>query len=233
MIDLRDVLFTQRAKPRGDEALPHVCDLFGCDRATWYRRRGERHAPFSPEKLALFAQGHAYESRVAHDLQAANVKIQVGLEVEYRGLKGHTDIVLWGDQRVVDTKLTKLRYPKPFASQHYAIQVLAYAAALGWMDGTVWVYHQGSDIEKGYDVNALDVAIDSDGLPFGAKSEWYRMDWADIIKARAAQVHARTGPTAGIPDAVPGELSPWGCKYCDWHQCERNPSYEPDGEIPL
>ena len=30
-----------------------------------------------------------------------------------------------------------------------------------------------------------------------------------------------------MPPAEPDALAPWGCAYCDWRMCERNPNYEP------
>ncbi len=75
-LNLRAILTAERARPRGDELQAHVSDLYACDRATWYRRQGMEHAPFSPEKLALFDQGHAYEQQVRTRLVQAHVALR-------------------------------------------------------------------------------------------------------------------------------------------------------------
>jgi hypothetical protein len=229
MIDLTSVLFTQRSLPRGDELLAHVSDLYGCDRATWYRRHSELPAPHTPEKQALFAQGHAYEARVAHDLIKAGVNVRMGVEVEVLGLVGHTDIVLDDERAVVDTKLTRLRKPKDFISPHYAVQIAAYAMGLGFERGSALVYHQGSDLEVQYDIHIDDFAHDTDGKVFGPMSRWYGATWRSIVEDRAKDVLTKTSPLRlGKPAPEPGEISPWLCQYCDWTQCERNPKHDPE-----
>jgi hypothetical protein len=239
MIDLTEALYIQRSKPRGDELLPHVSDLWGCDRATWYRRQDMRPTPFSPETLARFAIGRGYEMTVAQDLKDGGYGISTDVDMTVCGLLGHADIVISMPNRehrptgVVEVKTTSLRNPKPYVAPQYAIQVAAYAIGLGLDEGAVFVYHKGSDQERQYRVVVDGLATDPDGAGFGAKSQWAGYTWRQIIEERAQEVLATTGPDAETPPANPGELSPWGCRYCDWHQCERNPRYDPAGEIPL
>jgi hypothetical protein len=225
MIDLTTVLFEQRRKPRGDEAALHVSDLYGCDRASWYRRRGEKPLPFTPERLALFAQGFSYERGVAQTLIDAGEAVRTGVEVWLDDFVGHTDIVLDEHRVVVDTKLTELRKPKAHVSPHYAVQVAAYAMALGCDDAIVLVYHAGSRIEAQYHVHVDGLATDEDGEPFGPLSEWEGCTWRDIVERRMAQVRERTSSDVA-PSPNPGELSKWGCKYCDWAQCPENPKFD-------
>lgn len=231
LLHLDDILFTQRAKPRGDELEAHVSDLYGCDRATWYRRRGEKPLPFTHEKLALFAIGRGYEAIIANDLKAAGFAIDRDVRVTVFGLIGHVDIVV-DDAHVIEVKTTGLRLPKPFVSTHYAVQVAGYAIGRGQPGGIVWVYHKGSDIETQYVVVLDALAHDASGASFDLASQWHGASWRSIIEERAREVHELTADTQRIPPADPGELSPWGCKYCDWAQCERNPKHDPDGGIP-
>jgi hypothetical protein len=227
MIPLTDILTAARSVPRGDELLAHVSDLYGCDRASWLRRNGFSRKPFSREKLALFAQGLAYEAQVVRDLRAYGLSIRSGVEVTLHAadddsiVVGHTDIIV-DDIVVVDTKLTRLRAPKEHVSPHHAIQVAAYAVALGLQHGIILVYHQGSDIERQYDVDVDALALDEDGYPM--RGRWAGLTYREIVYLRVDDVVARTASNAPLPPAEPGDLSPWGCKYCDWTQCARNPN---------
>ncbi len=202
---LLDVLFKQRSKPRGDEHLTHCVDLYGCDRATWYRRKGLRPFPFTKDKLAQFAIGHGYEAAVRETLFDAGLDLEPdGLEVAYRGLAGHPDIVVKG-KVVIEVKTTELRTPKPEVSPHYAIQAAFYALALNVRRAIVLVKHAGSHAETTYEVDPE--------------------DWREAIEDRAMEIIQLTDPSAPLPPAEPGELAPWGCRYCDYRQCERNPNF--------
>jgi hypothetical protein len=53
------------AESRGDEAEAHIADLYGCDRATWYRRNGYPVAVIDQTTQAKFAIGLAYENEGA------------------------------------------------------------------------------------------------------------------------------------------------------------------------
>ena len=213
---LTDALFAARSRPRGDEADAHVADLYACDRATWYRRNGYAPEPFTREKLAQFAIGHGYEREVASSLREAGYMVEQNGEVTICGLTGHPDIVLYAVSadgeplnftvdEVVEVKTTEAGTPKPEVSAHHAIQVAAYALARGASKARVLVKHARSHVEAEYVVNPE--------------------DWRERIVARADEIHARTAKGAPMPPAEPGDLAPWGCKYCDFRMCERNPNH--------
>ncbi len=219
--DLTALLFEQRSVPRGDEAQAHIADLYGCDRATWYRRNGYAPEPFSPEKLAQFALGHAYEENVAKTLREAGLRVEEGACVELHGLTGHPDLVVSGidtvtgdtiEPTLVECKTTQKRQPSPEASKHYAVQAAAYALALGLSKAKVLVFHfVGSFAEAEYDVDPE--------------------AWRATIARRATEIHDRTAPGEQIPPAVPDPLAPWGCQYCDFRMCEKNPKFVPQAEV--
>lgn len=56
---------------RGDESFAHVSDCFGCDRATWERRRGAPAAPRSFEQNLKMQLGVMIEQLVGDALQKA------------------------------------------------------------------------------------------------------------------------------------------------------------------
>ena len=222
-IDLTAALFAQRSRPRGDEADAHIQDLYGCDRATWYRRNGEAPEPFTPAKLAQFAIGNGYERAVGDTLRDAGFDVRTGIEVTYRGLTGHPDLPIFVDDEnagavpalVIETKTTEARKPKSEeVSPHYAVQVSGYALALAEQyalptppRAKVLVKYAGTHDEREWDVDPE--------------------AWRATIDRRAAEIHERTAPGAPMPPAEPDALAPWGCAYCDWRMCERNPNYEP------
>lgn len=209
-IDVTAVLFAQRSKPRGDEHLAHCADLYGCDRATWYRRRGLKPEPFTKSKLAQFSIGHGYESEVAETLKAAGYDVRRNLEVDWLGLRGHPDVVI-GEDLVVEVKTTELVNPKDEVSPHYAFQAAFYALALGIPRAVVLVKHAKSHAEVAYEVDPE--------------------EWRAIIERRAAEVLERTHPDAPIPPMEPSELAKWGCSYCDWRRCARNPKWDGTREL--
>ncbi len=225
MIDLIETLYRQRSVPRGDELDAHCADLWACPRATWYRRQGHRPAPFEREKLAQFAIGHGYESEVRETLDAAGLRLlEDGFSVECLGLTGHPDIVVFGKDgvskdgytsypmdTVIEVKTTELVTPKDEVSPHYAIQVAFYALALGAPHALVLVKHAKSHAEVAYPVDPE--------------------DYRDLIERRAAEVRAQTHPDAPMPPMEPGELAPWGCRYCDWRRCARNPKWDGTHEV--
>jgi len=210
VIDLIETLYRQRSVPRGDELDAHCADLWSCLRATWYRRQGLQPAPFSREKLAQFAIGHGYEQEVAGTLQDAGIDAEQGLRVSFLGLTGHPDIVIYaGDtssDTVIEVKTTELVSPKDDVSPHYAIQAAFYALALNIPRAVVLVKHAKSHAEVVYSVDPE--------------------DYRDLIERRAAEVIEATAPGAPMPPMEPGELAPWGCRYCSWVRCARNPKWD-------
>jgi hypothetical protein len=210
VIDLTAVLYAQRSKPRGDELEAHVADLYGCDRAAWFRRNGFAPLPFTPDRQARFAIGHAYEAQVAKDLRGGGIEVLTDSKVEYLGLTGHPDAVCVNIGLVLDCKTTDARKPDDTVKPHYAIQVSAYTLARARLEeAKVLVKYAGSHLEKVYDVDPE--------------------AWRPRIEERAAEIHARTAPGSPMPEAVgyPGDLVSWTCpQYCQWPQCEKHPDHE-------
>jgi hypothetical protein len=221
MFDLTDILFKQRSKPRGDEKFSHVSDLTTCLRAVAYRRRGVVPAPYTPQDLAKFALGHAYEQNTAKTLREAGHDAQEGAECAGFGLDvGHPDIILNGET-LIETKTTSAGalYPKSDkegragqpreVSTHHAIQAAAYALALGLPKAKVMVAHYG------YEVAEAEHEIEP---------EQYRAQ----IEMLAREVVALTGPEMPLPPAEPPppEVVPFdSCSYCRFTQCFRNPKH--------
>ncbi len=215
-------LCTERAKPRGDEALTHVSDLTTCLRAVAYRRRGVVPEPYDAATLAKFAIGHAYEQNVAKTLREAGHAVDEGVEVSAFGLNvGHPDLIVDGEV-LVETKTTDggAYYPKSDkeragepkeVSAHHAIQASAYALALGIRRAVVLVKHAGFAHDE--------IAHDVDPERYRAK-----------IESLAADVVALTDPASPLPPAEPKprDVVPYDeCAYCRFRVCERNPAYDP------
>ena len=223
---LLDILFAQRSKPRGDEMLTHIGDTITCLRAVAYRRRGVVPAPYTPQDLAKFALGHAYEQNTAKTLREAGHDAQEGAECAGFGLEvGHPDIILDGET-LIETKTTSAGalYPKSDkegragqpreVSTHHAIQAAAYALALGLPKAKVMVAHYG------YEVAEAEHEIEP---------EQYRAQ----IEMLAREVVALTGPEMPLPPAEPKprDVVPYDeCGYCRWRMCERNPHHTPGFE---
>jgi hypothetical protein len=93
---------------------------------------------------------------------------------------------------------------------HHAVQASAYALALGIPRAIVLVKHAGAKGGRGHLETTYEV-----------NPEGYRA----LIEERALEILEDTVPGAPIPPADPGELAPWGCSYCDWQMCSRNPKY--------
>ncbi len=209
MENIVDALFAQRSKPRGDEADPHIADIYGCDRATFYRRNGYTPEPINQETHAKFAIGLGYEAAVVQTLRDAGHNVDTGMTVDLLGLTGHPDGLI-DYTTLLEVKTTEARKPKDEVSPHYAIQAAAYAMALGVDDCVVLVKHAGTHTETEYHFKAA--------------------PYASTIVRRAKEIIERTGPGAEIPAAEPSELAPWGCQYCAWRMCERNPKYDGSSE---
>ena len=227
-LDLTEVLFVQRSKPRGDQLDAHVSDISGCDRATWLRRQGQTPVPFTREKLARFAIGRGYEDSIKQDLIASGRAVEQGQVIYLDGVKGHVDLVIDSGEPI-EIKTSGLRSPKKYIATHYALQALSYAIGLGCKAAHILVCHIGDlnrVTEVQYRVHVDELAVAPNGRAFPEDSIWYATTWGEIIKSRCVEVKVMTDPKAPIPIAEPGELSPWGCKYCDWHQCQRNPLHK-------
>ena len=185
--DLTEVLFQERRKPRGDEASAHAADIHGCDRATWYRRKGFIRLPFTPAKLALFDQGHAYEEGVRQRLISAGHAVGADT-VEVFGLIGHTDMTYSARKLVIDAKLSINAPAKTFPSPHYIVATAGYVLSYGWKRGIV--LHGNAKvgigiIETAWEFDVDDLAHDVKGNLFGGRWEGYT--WRRIVADRAAE----------------------------------------------
>ena len=217
MIDLTRVLYEQRSIQRDDEEQPHISDLYGCDRATWYRRNGYKPEPFTAEKLAQFAIGLGYEMEVGDTLAAAGYTVTIGDTVEYLGLTGHPDIVVWDKDQpetrklLIEVKTTDLQKPKDTVSPHYAVQAAAYALALNISDAVVLVKHAKTHIETQYYL----------------KPEGYRA----MIEERAHEIHDRTTPGEVMPPAVRTRSRPGAVSIARYRMCPSNPKFDSQAEV--
>jgi hypothetical protein len=219
MIDLTEILFAQRSKPRGDELLPHVADLTTCLRAVAYRRRGYKPEPFTKNKLSQFAIGLGYELSVAADLTAAGHNVEQKLEVEIYGLTGHPDLFV-DREWLIECKTTDWSTPREDASPAHAIQASAYALALDAQFTSVLTKYgpnfrnpDVSHVERDYPINPD--------------------QWVTFIAEQAANVIEATDPSAPLPRAEPSPLNVnekgenWECRYCAWRMCPANPRHDP------
>jgi CRISPR/Cas system-associated exonuclease Cas4 (RecB family) len=217
---LTDILFAERSKPRGDEASPHIGDLYKCLRAVWYRRNGFEEEPADRELQAKFQIGHDYEHGVARTLRAQGHLVTEGVEADLLGLRGHPDLIVAfnatvGDEDptlLIETKTTDARKPKDQVQPHHALQAAAYALALGLSEAVVLVKHAGSHVETEYWIQ-----------PEASRA---------LIERKAAEIHAKTGQGAPMPPAVPSDVPPYDeCQYCRFRQCERNPQHDPNARL--
>jgi hypothetical protein len=236
--DLLATLFTERAKPRGDELLTHGSDVYSCLRATAYRRRGIKPAPLTARELAKFAVGHGYEREVADTLRKAGHVVTHDPEnftVSAFGLDIiHPDILVSDAGLLIECKTTDggANYPKSDreragkpkeVSTHHAIQVALGAMALKVPRAIVLVKHAGIG-EKGHEEVAHEV-----------EPEAYRAG----IEVLAREVVELTGAEMPLPPAIPKPTNvvPYDeCAYCRWRVCERNPRHDAaqyESELPL
>jgi hypothetical protein len=211
-INLTDVLFQQRAKPRGDEAEGHINDLWDCNRKIWYRRNGAKKPPFTRQKLAQFALGRAYEMEVGATLADAGHHIEINKAVTHLGLVGHPDVIDHTLPAIIETKTTDKITPSDTVSTHHAIQASGYAHALGIRRAIVLVKYAGawkgkfSHEEVAYEVNTR--------------------GYQAVIERRAAEILMLTGPGMPMPEPGPFDLADFDlCRYCDYAQCPSNPKH--------
>ena len=218
MIDLTRVLYEQRSIQRDDEEQPHISDLYGCDRATWYRRNGYKPEPFTAEKLAQFAIGLGYEMEVGDTLAAAGYTVTCGEQVEYLGLVGHPDIVVWDKDLpetrnlLIEVKTTDLQKPKTSVSLHYAVQAAAYRAG---------ARHRGcgGPRQTCQDAHRDAVLSQARRLPRNDRG----------ARARDPRPHnARRSHAAGGPErrSRPGAVS-----IASYRMCPSNPKFDSQAEV--
>lgn len=85
---------------RGDEREAHVSDLYGCDLATWARRRGLPQAPFEARTLVKFQMGNQGEADLATPILAF---------LESEGWAVRRDVAVWWDPNANAHTLTEPR----------------------------------------------------------------------------------------------------------------------------
>ena len=216
----------RRGDVRGDEHLAHVADLYGCDRATFYRRSGHVAPPHDDAKLRKFDVGHAVEAQIIarlrdrYDVYSGEL---IGLWLDNAGklvgsrlvsveevgspaVIGHPDA--WVDDggagTLLEIKTTDVRKPHDVVPAHYAIQAAAYAIARGADRAIVHTTHV---------------------VPFEKPEREYEID-VEALRPRVAQrVHEvleNTRPNAPLPAARPEpESAAWMCRYCSYkEQCD-------------
>ncbi len=230
----------RREDKREDEHLAHVADLYGCDRATWYRRRGFEKPELSDAKFRKFDLGHAYEHQVAARLIEAGHRVETGVEVavwidaggtlqgcrrEYvdehafgpeggEYVVGHTDIIV--DDVPIDTKTTDKRKVDAIVADHYALQIATYTFALGFPMGLIVAQHVAT-----WDKDEIEYPV-------------FVSEWRDRIEDRVFEVLDRTGPDSVElpPPEPPVESRDWACGYCDFRaQCELDGGPMPGAKV--
>lgn len=212
--------YTLRKRPdRGDETAAHISDLYGCDLATWARRRGLEQLPFDARTLVKFELGHAVEEVVSRAIRenypgdsTRNRRISwnptTGQCVELREneapldgwMVGHMDIDQ-DDGTVLEIKSTAFFRGKPPEEPdvHYVEQLRGYLAAWNAERGAVVIVDRISG-------KILTFWIEPDN------------EWA---KTRAIEVLERTDPSAPFaPEPAP--RTTWACKTCRWAACNLN-----------
>ena len=215
--------FALRGKDkRGDERFAHVSDSFGCDLATWARRRGEPMLPHTPETLVKFAMGNAVEKMVAdavrekypgdssHNLRIAwnpatgeCVELAADAEPKPGFMIGHLDVELEDDQQVLEIKSTVFYGNKRPAepSEHYVTQASTYATARKAKKFAVVIVDRASGAMVTFWFDAADFYVEATG--------------------RALEVLANTDPEVPVPPA-PNPRTNWACSYCDYGACSLN-----------
>lgn len=184
-----------RAQPeRGDEHLPHISDLYGCDRATWARRNGKTLAKPSDELRLKWAMGKDVERLVAKSLgleSSGDIILRIG---EMIGHADHDD-----GEEVLEVKSTWFKGGVPKKpDEHYEIQALGYAVGLGRKRARIFIVCRASGRKAEFE---LDVTPE-------------RETW---IRNRAAEVIAVTRP--GAPEPKCTARYPWQKRQCEATDC--------------
>lgn len=224
LTDAIEAYYAANPGKRGDEDVPHVSDLAGCDRETWARRNGEPMLGTDTATRVKFDLGHAVEAIMERLLVESlpGYTLERGRRVEHGGIVGHLDFLLipaeGGAPIVVEVKSTTF-FPKrqkdgsykrelpDEAQYHYRLQAAAYASMVGAEDFCVLVICRDSGMVA----------------EFWAKAAQY----ADVLARRTEAVFGTTGPGEPMPPAEPpsyaeGRNGNWKCKYCRYSLCERN-----------
>ncbi|QKE60840.1 related exonuclease [Arthronema virus TR020] len=121
-------------------------------------------------------EGHEAEARMISTLMMYGFDIHGSQkEVEYRGYKGHIDLMIEGET-VVDVKAVKnasfnrMTGKKPYISDRYKTQVAFYKKGLGIKKGGLLVYNRDTS-----DIAFLDLSNDEDSI----KELDYKLDVLD------------------------------------------------------
>ncbi len=202
-------------KPRGDEHLAHVSDLYGCDLATWGRRAGRPQLAPDDIMRTKWALGAAVEENVARIIEHAfgeeyvvdrNERVVIPSNDE--DLVGHYDLFLQSrfndDNRIlIEVKSTSFLRGKPptTASAHYIEQARAYAVALDCQEYCIIIVcrESGRMATFWFEVTGEDRA-----------HVWQRVD----------EVVAATDPANDPP--IPNPQYAWQCRYCPFAECLQN-----------
>lgn len=215
--------------PRGDEHVPHVADLSGCDRAIGARYR-DLLEPFDADTLRKFKTGHDIENDVLTAIGRQRPDLVLGMRVAISigldGVEGHIvdddyvprpdEIVGHPDgvlpEFVIEVKSTDLlteRTP-PYQrivpvtvedlQHHFMVQAGAYALGLGITRALVIIQCRGSGIESG-------ISFDPRTL---------ENEICARIRAVLAITHEGPLPKASLPfDTINAKTGKsWLCKHC-------------------
>lgn len=189
-----------RAQPERDDAhLPHISDLYGCDRATWARRSGKAKATFDDRTLLKFAMGHAVERLVE---QALGLESSGDVECRIGEMVGHADAC--DEEEVLEVKSTSfLRGQVPdVAQEHYEIQALGYCVALVRQRARIFVVCRESGKVAEFVVELTP-----------EREAW--------IRERAAEVIRVTDPHAPEPEC--NARYGWQKRQCEATDCGMKP----------
>lgn len=178
LTDVLDQFIRDMNPPRGDEHVPHVADLSGCDRATGARYQGLL-APFDADTLRKFKMGNDIENDVLTAIGRHRPDLILGMRVAISigldGVEGHIvddDYVPRPDEivghpdgvlpelllEVKSTEFMSERTP-PYQrivpvsvkelQHHFQVQAGAYALGLGIKRAVVIIQCRASGIESG------------------------------------------------------------------------------------
>lgn len=216
------------AQPRGDEAFAHVSDTYGCDAATYARRRGAAPRMPDPTMLMKWELGHAVEAIVCDALQAdyeargysvgRNARIAwnphdgrdtcrfiTENDAPKPGeILGHMDFYAHnpdGDSVLLEIKSTSFLKGRPPSepSDHYKEQAATYGIALGAEKAGIIIVCRESGRVAG---------------PF-----WLDLDKLEFITVmRAKAMLEATDPEAFAPPE-PRPRYAWQPRYCSLEVC--------------
>lgn len=219
--------------PRGDEAFAHVSDCFGCDAATYLRRRGAKTTLPDPAMLMKWQLGHAVEAIVCDALQA---------DYEAQGHGVYRDyLIVWNpsDGRGSYNHGLGLTPTKGYVSRQN--EMIGHADFLSWQDGKphTLLEIKSTSFLKGRPPSEPSLHYVEQAATYGiavgatkcgiiivcresgrvAGPFWLDLDKLEFITiARAKAVLENTDPEAFAPPE-PRPRYEWQKRYCSLAEC--------------